>query len=412
EQHRRQIVPLSDRYGHYLSALLKRELVIHPVQGDGNCLFRSVSHQIYGDDRHHALVRAKCMDYMESERHYFEPYVEGGMDGFLRYVDMKRRNAVWGDDPEVQALCEMYNRAAEIWAYDAAEGAKMLRTFHETGGSKRMPPVRLSYYGGGHYDSVVSCTDLPAHERHPPGAVEDEAIARSRARVAGALGSNGGGGGGGGASSSAAAAAESARSGGGLLEAVSRRSDELATEQAALDLALLSSRDEFDAQFDDLEGALCASMEHIERQEAANVAAVAQDSELIALQEQMLRSAQTQSEEDQLQKALRASMIVHSTSGGPGLAGAGAAGAAAAGASFTATSKEGGSTAAASSPALAVVGPTAGPVAGPVAGMAMTGADADDLDSAIRASLRGVPAAADEDAELQQALRLSAALAG
>lgn len=40
------------------------------------------------------------------------------MAAFLDYLDFKRRNAVWGDDPEVQALCEIYDRPAEIWAYD------------------------------------------------------------------------------------------------------------------------------------------------------------------------------------------------------------------------------------------------------------------------------------------------------
>lgn len=40
------------------------------------------------------------------------------MAAFLRYLDVKRQNAVWGDDPEVQALCEIYDRPAEIWAYD------------------------------------------------------------------------------------------------------------------------------------------------------------------------------------------------------------------------------------------------------------------------------------------------------
>jgi hypothetical protein len=74
------------------------------------------------------------------------------------------QNAVWGDDPEVQALCEMYNSVAEIWAYDAREGAKTLRTFHECSVSAvassaaaaaaaaapvaEQPRVmRLSYYG-------------------------------------------------------------------------------------------------------------------------------------------------------------------------------------------------------------------------------------------------------------------------
>lgn len=54
----------------------------------------------------------------QSEASFFEPYVEGDMATFLRYLDVKRQNAVWGDDPEVQALCEIYDRPAEIWAYD------------------------------------------------------------------------------------------------------------------------------------------------------------------------------------------------------------------------------------------------------------------------------------------------------
>lgn len=53
------------RYEHYGRALRSQGLRVVQVEGDGNCLFRSVSHQIYGDDSHHRLVRARCMDYME-----------------------------------------------------------------------------------------------------------------------------------------------------------------------------------------------------------------------------------------------------------------------------------------------------------------------------------------------------------
>lgn len=97
-------------------------------------------------------------------------------------------------------------------------GAKRLRTFHEaagiaTGGSleSRRPPMRLSYYGGGHYDSV-SPIDEPYSGNPPvgeegvgrgrrgggsfgpasgvaepvrePGQLEDEALERSRRRAA------------------------------------------------------------------------------------------------------------------------------------------------------------------------------------------------------------------------------------
>ncbi len=42
------------------------------------------------------------MDYMELEKEYFEPYVVGDMDAYLRYVAHKRQDAVWGDDTEIQ----------------------------------------------------------------------------------------------------------------------------------------------------------------------------------------------------------------------------------------------------------------------------------------------------------------------
>jgi hypothetical protein len=97
----------------------------------------------------------------------------------------------------------------------------------------------LSYYGGGHYDSIrVSGESVLAHrqrrsnqqegegggeegggavdELQEPGRVEDEAIARAKRTV------------------EALAAAERA----GNMEAVTRASDREATDQAALELAI------------------------------------------------------------------------------------------------------------------------------------------------------------------------------
>lgn len=44
---------------------------------DGNCLFRAFSYQIYGDPKHHKLVRRKCMRYMQIERDKFKDFVSG-----------------------------------------------------------------------------------------------------------------------------------------------------------------------------------------------------------------------------------------------------------------------------------------------------------------------------------------------
>lgn len=57
------------------------------VGNDGNCLFRSVSHQIYGTEDHHELIRRKCVEYMRCNEGWFSQYVaEVGVSGELEFV--------------------------------------------------------------------------------------------------------------------------------------------------------------------------------------------------------------------------------------------------------------------------------------------------------------------------------------
>lgn len=81
------------------------------------------------------------MDYILSEKDYFKDFIVGGESSVEAYVKRKRANAVWGDDVEIQALSEIYNRPIEIYAYSN----EPMRTFHEIGGKEH--PIRLSYHG-------------------------------------------------------------------------------------------------------------------------------------------------------------------------------------------------------------------------------------------------------------------------
>jgi len=98
----RRITNLSPEYVQYLDALARRNLQVVSVEGDGNCLFRAVAHQIYGNEELHNIVRQKCVDYMESEAEFFSQFVEGGKDMFPLYLRAKRLDACWGDDPEIE----------------------------------------------------------------------------------------------------------------------------------------------------------------------------------------------------------------------------------------------------------------------------------------------------------------------
>ena len=79
---------------------------------------------------------------------------------------MKRTSGVWGDDIELQALSEIYNRPIEIFL----NSNKPLKTFHENydGCSRNCNnvdynninnvkkfPIRVSYHGKAHYNSVI-----------------------------------------------------------------------------------------------------------------------------------------------------------------------------------------------------------------------------------------------------------------
>ena len=120
---------------------------------DGNCLFRSISDQLYGSvwviagcEDYHLQIRALCLDYIQHEQYFFENYIEGD---FYQYVTRKRMDGCWGDDVELQAISELYDRPIEIFV----NGSSPIKTFHEENDQKVLP-IKLAYHGSCHYNSI------------------------------------------------------------------------------------------------------------------------------------------------------------------------------------------------------------------------------------------------------------------
>ena len=170
----------------------KLHFFIKKMKGDGNCMFRAVSDQIYGNEDYHDIIREKCMDYLLIEREFFSQFVEGGNKEFDNYINMKRKSGVWGDDIELQAISEIYNRPIEIYS----GSNKPLKTFHEnvkefnlkdeSDKNKKyfISPIRVSYHGKEHYNSVVPTKfDFDIWRSYkdnminkPPGEYENEVL--------------------------------------------------------------------------------------------------------------------------------------------------------------------------------------------------------------------------------------------
>ena len=175
-------VVLKDEQEVEFRKLLKKiNLEIKKVSGDGNCLFRAISDQIYGTDEYYALIREKCMDYIEVQKRFFREFIDGDFD---EYIKNKRKDGIWGDDIELEAISEIYNRPIEIYS----GSQKPLKCFHEDkcydNNRYISTPIRLSYHGQKHYNSVIPLEEAKfkfetyknSLIKTKPGKYEDKAI--------------------------------------------------------------------------------------------------------------------------------------------------------------------------------------------------------------------------------------------
>jgi len=131
-----------------MSTLLKEKKgwKIIAVGADGACLFRAVAHQIFGDEEKHMIIREQVINYMKQNREHFSQFIS---EDFEHYLIRKLDPHTHGNHVEIQAISELYNRPVEIYH----NSLEPINVFHRE--YNDLPPLRLSYHGGIHYNSIV-----------------------------------------------------------------------------------------------------------------------------------------------------------------------------------------------------------------------------------------------------------------
>ena len=138
------------KFIHLLRTKHNPPLDMVEMDGDGNCLFRAISLQVYGDPSMHLEVRRNCMDFMEREVDHFRNFVAD--EEFEEYIARKRLEGVHGNHNEIQAMSELYNRSIEV--YVPNHGIEPINIFHSEYKSDDAP-IRLCYMDGNHYNAVI-----------------------------------------------------------------------------------------------------------------------------------------------------------------------------------------------------------------------------------------------------------------
>ena len=90
----------------FLNYLEFQNYIIHDIDGDGNCLFRTVSHQIENDDQNHTFFRVRVVTFLERNKDSLKNFISNGdkENAFENYLEKMLQNGTWGDHVEILAL--------------------------------------------------------------------------------------------------------------------------------------------------------------------------------------------------------------------------------------------------------------------------------------------------------------------
>eukprot|EP01114_Cavostelium_apophysatum_P019962 TRINITY_DN6573_c0_g1_i2.p1 TRINITY_DN6573_c0_g1~~TRINITY_DN6573_c0_g1_i2.p1 ORF type:complete len:503 (+),score=145.03 TRINITY_DN6573_c0_g1_i2:119-1627(+) len=121
-------------------------LLVKDVAGDGNCLFRAVSDQMYGHPELHAQLRDQACNFIARNRENFEPFIEDDVP-FDKYVAEMRQSSTWGGNMEIQALSSVLGVNVVIHQLDFPR-------WEVNNYGPQTRAIHISYHDGEHYASV------------------------------------------------------------------------------------------------------------------------------------------------------------------------------------------------------------------------------------------------------------------
>lgn len=139
----------------FIQILEDRGLHVIEIVGDGNCLFRAISHQLYLNEHKHLELREKCVNHMLEHKKRFEVFCYD--ENFDDHIKSMKLPGTWADDLEIRALEEILDRLICIYSPESIgnNGEEPIKkNFEEDILLKSVETINLSYHGNNHYNSI------------------------------------------------------------------------------------------------------------------------------------------------------------------------------------------------------------------------------------------------------------------
>lgn len=137
----------------FITELQEKGLTVIRMASDGNCMFRSIAHQLFADANLHLEVRKKILDYIEQEKDHFVLFLDEEEESFDDYIKRLRCFGEWGDNTELYAAAQCYQ--VDIYIHQADTPMYMISGSSSNSSSGSGKCIHLSYHGECHYNSVL-----------------------------------------------------------------------------------------------------------------------------------------------------------------------------------------------------------------------------------------------------------------
>lgn len=162
------------------SKLKTRQLALHNIPSDGDCLYNAIRHQLIQQGMATLTVqelRCETANYIQANKDSLIPYMTNSKTGdlltdeeFLKYCDDVRNTPAWGGQIELKALSSILKVPIEVLQ---ADGSPTIQGAEEFGGS----PLLITYHRhmlslGEHYNSTVALEDGAISEEEQSGDVQ------------------------------------------------------------------------------------------------------------------------------------------------------------------------------------------------------------------------------------------------
>ena len=130
------------------------EVDVQHMEDDGNCQFRALAHELYGDQQHHAHIRKQVVEHLKAHPDEYSFFVgdESEWQDYLRKMSFDRS---WGDELTIRAAADALGCLVHVVTTEKDNWLLKYGEEQNAGSSDQKRECFLAYVNPIHYNVII-----------------------------------------------------------------------------------------------------------------------------------------------------------------------------------------------------------------------------------------------------------------